>query len=158
MLRCISCNRHHSEAATLEAAQEELDQILADESDAIDLSLCFDKLDDKAARALRSVALKRGLFVQKKPKTGDRSQLEFSAQRFPFRVGTTDLGQLGPTPNRRGKTLTAEEEGPDWTCAFCSYNNWRRRDTCRNCTPCPKQLCLQPVCSGNGYDLHLLSR
>jgi predicted ATP-dependent serine protease len=39
----------------------------------------------------------------------------------------------------RGRKLSAEEEeeeeedGPDWVCSSCGYENWRRRETCRNC-------------------------
>ena len=140
MLRCVSCSRHDSEATSVEAAKADLDHILrqptlANESDAIDLCLCFDKLDDKAARAVRSLALQRGFFVQEGNGTDStgRPHLEVSGQWFPFRVGTTDVGQIGPISNITGKKLTADEEGPDWTCASCGYSNWRRRDTCRNC-------------------------
>lgn len=145
MLRCVSCSRRYSEATSVEAAKVDLDQvlrepILANESDTIDLSLCFDKLDDIAARAVRSLALQRGLFVQEGHGTVcvGRPYLEVSRQCFPFRVGTTDIGQVGPVRNITGKKLTPDEEGPDWTCTSCGYSNWRRRDTCRNCMLCPE--------------------
>ena len=69
MLRCASCSRRQSSAATVEAAKTELDQLLrehtvADTLVAPDWALCFTELDDEASREVRSVALQAGLFVQ----------------------------------------------------------------------------------------------
>jgi hypothetical protein len=95
MLRCESCRcggggGGSSSATTAAAAAAELEQFLRTQmaakggegATAGDRTLRFPRLEGKAARAIRSMALRRGLYVQE-----GRAQLEVGTQRAPFRAG-----------------------------------------------------------------------
>lgn len=133
MLRCRCCHEQRSEAASPETALAALDKVcrLASTSGA-DHSLQFQApTDAKVADAVRLAALRRGLVV-------DHSDCELvvATQHFPFQAGIC-LDLSGGAQVARAKARAEAKrplEGMDWVCKVCQYPNWRRRNTCRNCS------------------------
>ena len=143
MLRCPRCHHHHTDASTLEAAHAALDELVPSAaSSGADQALHFPAPaagSTNTEAAVRSAALERGLGVQT-VRGNSRDSLVVRTVNFPFRAGlVVDAGgtgaeQAAAARARRAATQNDPMQGEDWSCRVCGYPNWRRRETCRNCS------------------------